>query len=93
MTRTTARRRHDHALRQAGGRGWSLAAIAVAGLVLMPVLAVAWIAADPTDNIWPHLLSTVMPRYFGNTVVLAAGTGLLAAAMGAGIMRAHAPRT
>ncbi|MGR3249917.1 MAG: ABC transporter permease [Paracoccus sp. (in: a-proteobacteria)] len=84
MTRTTARRRHDHALRQAGGRGWSLAAIAVAGLVLMPVLAVAWIAANPTDNIWPHLLSTVMPRYFGNTVVLAAGTGLLAAAMGAG---------
>lgn len=61
-----------------------MAAVAVAGLVLMPVLAVAWIAANPTDNIWPHLLSTVMPRYFGNTVVLAAGTGLLAAAMGTG---------
>ncbi len=58
--------------------------MAVAALVLMPVLAVAWIALSPTDNIWPHLLSTVMPRYFGNTVLLAAGTGLLAAAMGAG---------
>lgn len=77
-------RRHDHALRQGGGRGWSVAALLVAGLVLMPVLSVAWLALNPTDNIWPHLLSTVMPRYFGNTVVLALGTGLLAAVMGTG---------
>lgn len=88
MTRTAAAptrpRRHDHALRRTGGRGWSLAAIAVAALVLMPVLSVLWLAANPTDNIWPHLMSTVMPRYFGNTVALALGTGLLAAAMGTG---------
>ncbi|TJZ83953.1 ABC transporter permease [Paracoccus hibiscisoli] len=88
MTRTapaqTRPRRHDHALRQGGGRGWSLAAVLVAGLVLMPVLSVVWLALNPTDNIWPHLLSTVMPRYFGNTVALAMGTGLLAAAMGTG---------
>ncbi|WP_411836948.1 ABC transporter permease [Paracoccus sp. ME4] len=88
MTRTadapTRPRRHDHALRRTGGRGWSLAAIAVAALVLMPVLSVLWLAANPTDNIWPHLMSTVMPRYFGNTVALALGTGLLAAAMGTG---------
>ncbi|TGN67389.1 iron ABC transporter permease [Paracoccus liaowanqingii] len=88
MTRTApdpSRSAHaDHALRQGGGRGWSIAAVLVAGLVLLPVLSVAWIAANPTDNIWPHLLSTVMPRYFGNTVALALGTGLLAAAMGTG---------
>ncbi|MFN3278520.1 MAG: hypothetical protein ACK41Y_08985, partial [Paracoccus hibiscisoli] len=62
MTRTapaqTRPRRHDHALRQGGGRGWSLAAVLVAGLVLMPVLSVVWLALNPTDNIWPHLLST-----------------------------------
>lgn len=79
-----SRRRHDTALRQGGGMGWSLAAVMVAALVLMPVMAVVWIAANPTDNIWPHLLSTVMPRYFGNTVILAVGTGALAAAMGTG---------
>ncbi len=88
MTRTapdpTRSRRHDHALRQGGGRGWSIAAVLVAGLVLMPVLSVVWLALNPTDNIWPHLLSSVMPRYFGNTVALAVGTGLLAAAMGTG---------
>ncbi len=88
MTRTapepTRSRRHDHALRQGGGRGWSVAAVLVAGLVLMPVLSVVWLALNPTDNIWPHLLSSVMPRYFGNTVALAMGTGLLAAAMGTG---------
>lgn len=77
-------RRHDHAPRRTGGRLWSLAAVLVAGLVLMPVLSVVWLAANPTDNIWPHLLSTVMPRYAGNTLMLAAGTGALAAAMGAG---------
>lgn len=88
MTRTapepTRSRRHDHALRQGGGRGWSVAAVLVAGLVLMPVMSVVWLALNPTDNIWPHLLSSVMPRYFGNTVALAVGTGLLAAAMGTG---------
>ncbi|RJE80249.1 iron ABC transporter permease [Paracoccus sp. JM45] len=78
------RRRHDNALRQGSGPGWSLAAILVAALVLMPVMAVVWIAANPTDNIWPHLLSTVLPRYFGNTVILAVGTGAFAAAMGTG---------
>ncbi|WP_272860551.1 ABC transporter permease [Paracoccus stylophorae] len=50
----------------------------------MPVGAVFWLALNPVENIWPHLLSTVMPRYTINTVVLAAGTGALAAAMGTG---------
>lgn len=81
---TPARRVEEHGLRHGGGRGWSLAASLVAALVLLPVLAVIWMAANPTDNIWPHLMSTVMPRYFTATLILASGTGLLAAAMGAG---------
>lgn len=79
-----ARRHHDTALRQGGGRGWSLAALVIAALVLMPVATVVWLAFNPTDNIWPHLLSTVMPRYMLNTVILAVGTAALSAAMGAG---------
>ena len=66
------------------GRIWSLVAIAVAALVLAPILSVGWIALFPTENIWPHLMATTLPRYFGNTVKLAVGTGILAAIMGAG---------
>ena len=63
---------------------WSVAAALIAVLVLAPVLAVGWIALHPTENIWPHLLATALPRYVGNTLLLALGTGALAAGMGAG---------
>lgn len=74
----------ETSLRQGAGRGWSVVAAMIAGLVLMPVVAVAWMALNPTENIWPHLLSSVLPRYLSNTVILAIGTGLLSACMGAG---------
>ena len=76
--------RHDHGLRQSGGRGWSVAAGLIAALVLMPVGTVILLALNPSENIWPHLMATVMPRYMANTALMAAGTGALAAAMGAG---------
>jgi iron(III) transport system permease protein len=63
---------------------WSVGAVLIAGVVLAPMLAVVWIAFHPTENIWPHLLSTVLPRYFGTTLYLMAGVGLLTAAMGTG---------
>jgi iron(III) transport system permease protein len=50
----------------------------------MPILSVVWTAFHPTENIWPHLVSTTLPRYVKMTVVLALGTGALAAAVGAG---------
>ncbi len=64
--------------------GWSLGAVAIAALVLMPVVAVVWLAFHPTQNIWPHLLSTTLPRYLANTVILMAAVGALTAAMGTG---------
>ena len=64
--------------------GWSLGALAIAGVVLAPMLAVVWMAFHPSHNIWPHLISTVLPRYFGNTVLLMAGVGVLTAAVGTG---------
>ncbi|HQY44938.1 MAG TPA: iron ABC transporter permease [Paracoccaceae bacterium] len=63
---------------------WSVGAGLIAFLVLMPIASVLWTAFHPTENIWPHLLSTTLPRYVKNTVILALGTGLLAGAMGAG---------
>lgn len=63
---------------------WSVGAVAIAALVLLPILSVLWIAFHPTDNAWPHLMATVLPRYLGNTVLLMLATGALTAAVGAG---------
>lgn len=53
----------------------------VAFLVCLPVLAVVVIAFFPAENIWPHLVSTVLPNYVITTVLLmlgvAAGTLLI----------------
>ncbi len=76
---------------EAGGRTrrlrldpWSVTAVAIAAIVLGPIVAVGWIALFPSENIWPHLISTTLPRYLGNTLMLMFGVGLLAAAMGTG---------
>ncbi len=63
---------------------WSVGAVAIAAVVLMPIVAVIWIAATPVENIWPHMIATVLPRYLGNTLVLMAGVGVLTAAVGTG---------
>ncbi len=64
--------------------GWSVLASVIAALVLMPVVAVLWFALFPTENIWPHLLSTTLPRYLGNTLVLMLSVGAIAAVVGTG---------
>lgn len=75
-------RKYVFARQKNGGRGWSVAAFLIAALVLMPVIAVAWLALNPTENIWPHLVNSVLPRYLTNTVLLTIGTGVMAAVMG-----------
>ena len=67
-----------------GGGIWSAGALVIAALVILPILSVLVLAFHPTANIWPHLLSTTLPRYAGNTAILTFGTGALAAAVGAG---------
>lgn len=63
---------------------WSLGAVLIAALVLLPILSVLWLAFHPTENSWPHLINTVLPRYLGNTLVLMTGVGVLTAAIGTG---------
>lgn len=64
--------------------GWSAGALVIAAVVVAPMLSVLWIAFHPTENIWPHLMATVLPRYFWATLRLMIGVGVLAAAMGTG---------
>jgi iron(III) transport system permease protein len=61
---------------------WSVGAALIAMTVLAPILAVVWIAFNPTDNIWPHLLSTTLPRYLSTTLVLMLSVGVLSGVVG-----------
>jgi len=46
------------------------------GCVLVsPVVAIIGLAFLPTENIWPHLFSTVLGRYVSNTLLLMLGVG------------------
>jgi len=63
---------------------WSVTALLISLVVLAPIVAVGTLALFPSENIWPHLLATTLPRYLGNTLVLMAGVGLLAALVGTG---------
>lgn len=63
---------------------WSLGALLIAVVVLAPMASVLWIAFHPTENIWPHLSATVLPRYLGNTLVLMVGVAVLTAMVGTG---------
>ncbi|MEM7523218.1 MAG: iron ABC transporter permease [Pseudomonadota bacterium] len=79
----------DGAGRRSGGARWgvdrwTLGALVIAAMILTPLLAVGWMALFPTENIWPHLLDTVLPTYVGNSLALMATTGLGAAMIGAG---------
>ena len=64
--------------------GWYALGWGTALLVLLPVLAVLWIALTPSENIWPHLAATVLPVYIKSTLILMLGTGVLSAIIGAG---------
>ncbi len=55
--------------------GWTLGTLLIAAVVLVPIAAVVWLALFPTENIWPHLLDTVLPRYVQTTLLLMVGVG------------------
>ncbi|MEC7762819.1 MAG: iron ABC transporter permease [Pseudomonadota bacterium] len=63
---------------------WAVGAVLIGLLVVGPILAVAWMAVNPAENVWPHLISTTLPRYFTNSVILALSVALLSAAVGTG---------
>jgi iron(III) transport system permease protein len=63
---------------------WVPGAILIAGVILAPIAAIVWLALTPTENIWPHLIQTVLPRYLLTTLLLMTGVALLCLAMGTG---------
>lgn len=63
---------------------WAVGAVLIGLLVVGPILAVVWMALNPVENVWPHLISTTLPRYFTNSVILALSVAGLAGAVGTG---------
>jgi len=63
---------------------WSIGAALIALAVVMPIAAILWMAFNPVENVWPHLMATTLPRYMLNTVILCLSVGGLAAAVGTG---------
>ncbi|ELV8725141.1 iron ABC transporter permease [Vibrio fluvialis] len=49
---------------------WKTSSVALATLLVLPILAIFFTAIGQTDDVFAHLMSTVMPTYAFNTVVL-----------------------
>ena len=54
---------------------WTAANLVFTGLAIVPVLAVLYLALTPGDNIWPHLVATVLGGYITTTLTLMVGVG------------------
>ena len=62
--------------------GWSAGAVLVCCLILGPIAALVVTALGDSGGLWSHLVSTVLPRYVTNTLLLMAGVGVLAVFFG-----------
>ena len=62
---------------------WQSAAVAIAAVALLPLLALAWTAAQGSDA-WAHVAANVVPQAAWNTLRLLLGVGVLTIAIGTG---------
>lgn len=62
--------------------GWSVGAVFVVLVVLAPMMAILWMATHPTEPIWQHLSSTVLPRYLSATLRVMLGVAILTGVIG-----------
>ena len=58
------------------GRPWRVAALLLAALVCLPIAAVVLQAFNPRENIWPHLLDTVLWHYVSTSLLLLGGVAI-----------------
>ena len=76
------RTRRAAPVERGGSRWWSAFALATVALVALPVAAVVWLALFPAENVWPHLVETVLGTYLSNTLLLMLGVALGTLAIG-----------
>ncbi len=73
---------HSRISNQKNNRVWAVGTGVITVLVLTPILAIAFIALQSEENIWPHLLATILPRAIKDTFLLLAGVGFLTLLIG-----------
>ncbi|MEZ9230572.1 ABC transporter permease [Vibrio amylolyticus] len=61
---------------------WKTSSASLALLLVLPILAIFYTSLGDTDEVFSHLMSTVMPTYVYNTVVLTVGVMLLSLVLG-----------
>ena len=61
---------------------WGVFSFLVAGLVLLPITAVLWMALGAGLSGLGSLWATTLPRYVGNSLVMMAGVGAVAGVVG-----------
>jgi iron(III) transport system permease protein len=62
--------------------GWTIAVLAIAGLIATPILLILLSLLAPKTAAWSHLTETVLPRYIANSLWLMLGVGVGTAAIG-----------
>ncbi|RTL14923.1 MAG: iron ABC transporter permease, partial [Sphingomonadaceae bacterium] len=61
--------------------GWA-GAVALAALLLAPVISLGFTASEGGGELWPHLAAYVLPQAIRDTALLLAGVGLLVIGLG-----------
>lgn len=55
---------------------WTVGTVLIAALMAAPLVAVVTIALAPSDDIWSHLVDTVLAKYVRVTLALMVGVGI-----------------
>ena len=61
---------------------WGVTVLIIMAVMALPIATTVWLAITPKENIWPHLLQTVLPPSLIQTLALMAGAGTLTLATG-----------
>ncbi|MDP1911499.1 MAG: iron ABC transporter permease, partial [Hyphomicrobium sp.] len=68
--------------RQRVSPAWTAVVAVIVSVVALPIATVLLLAINPADNIWPHLVSTVLPGSLWRTLLLSAGVATVTFAVG-----------
>lgn len=68
--------------RRLASPAWTAIVTAILLVVLLPLVTVLFLAVTPADNIWPHLVSTILPGSIARTLLLCAGVAIVTFSVG-----------
>jgi iron(III) transport system permease protein len=68
--------------RPPGSPAWTLVPALLAAVLALPLASIVVLSLGAGENVWPHLMATVLPQSIADTVVLLAGVSLLALVFG-----------